>query len=170
MVTCEFSGEKCDDLIKVEIAGAVMNVSRKYAHLGKVISQKSKPVPIITKTTTYKKKEKEEVVVIENPQRILQSYMSKNNLTLKHIAHNANVKEGTLQKMMLNKIPFDLKTTQDIEKRFMEIVKRLKLAYDICCSSGELSNEEKDYVHFYLAIRSILHKLTKYQSIVLSAP
>ena len=51
--------------------------------------------------------------------------------------------------------------TQDIEKRFMEIVKRLKLAYDICCSSGELSNEEKDYVHFYLAIRSILHKLTK---------
>ncbi|MES2588846.1 MAG: type I restriction endonuclease subunit R [Bacteroidota bacterium] len=51
--------------------------------------------------------------------------------------------------------------TQDIERRFMHIVKRLKAAYDICCGSEEFTNIEKDRIHFYIAIRSILAKLTK---------
>ena len=41
------------------------------------------------------------------------------------------------------------------------MVKRLKSAYDICCGSEELNQEHKDYIHFYLAIRSIVYKLTK---------
>jgi type I restriction enzyme R subunit len=51
--------------------------------------------------------------------------------------------------------------TQELEKRFMQLVKRLKAAYDICCGSEKLSQEEKDCIHFYLAIRSIVFKLTK---------
>ncbi|HET8860971.1 MAG TPA: HsdR family type I site-specific deoxyribonuclease [Marivirga sp.] len=51
--------------------------------------------------------------------------------------------------------------TQKHEKRFMEIVKRLKAAYDICVGSEELTNQDRDYIHFYLAVRSIIHKLTK---------
>lgn len=51
--------------------------------------------------------------------------------------------------------------TQDTEKRFMYLVKRMKAAYDICCSSEGLSTLEKDKVHFYLAIRAIIFKLTK---------
>ena len=51
--------------------------------------------------------------------------------------------------------------TEEIEKRFMYLVKRLKAAYDICCGSEELSRNEKDYVHFYLAVRTIVFKLTK---------
>lgn len=51
--------------------------------------------------------------------------------------------------------------TQDTEKRFMHLVKRMKAAYDICCSSEGLSTLEKDKVHFYLAIRAIIFKLTK---------
>jgi len=47
------------------------------------------------------------------------------------------------------------------KKRFMDIVKRLKGAYDICCGSEELTSKQRDYVHFYLAIRSIVFKLTK---------
>ncbi|PJE79246.1 Type-1 restriction enzyme R protein [invertebrate metagenome] len=47
------------------------------------------------------------------------------------------------------------------EKRFMALVKRLKAAYDVCCGSEQLNNDEKDQVHFYLAIRSIIYKLTK---------
>ena len=41
------------------------------------------------------------------------------------------------------------------------MVKRLKAAYDICCGGEEFSSEQKDYIHFYLAIRSIVFKLTK---------
>lgn len=51
--------------------------------------------------------------------------------------------------------------TKDLENRFMNIVKRLKSAYDICCGSEVFKEIEKDYIHFYLAIRSIVVKLTK---------
>ena len=43
----------------------------------------------------------------------------------------------------------------------MYLVKRLKAAYDICSGSEDLSQEERDYVHFYLAVRSIVFKLTR---------
>ncbi len=51
--------------------------------------------------------------------------------------------------------------TKDIETRFMGLVKRLKAAYDICAGSEKLTQKERDYTHFYLAIRSIIFKLTK---------
>jgi type I restriction enzyme R subunit len=51
--------------------------------------------------------------------------------------------------------------TDKIEKRFMYMVQRLKAAYDICCGSDDLSQMERDYIHFYLAVRSIVFKLTK---------
>lgn len=51
--------------------------------------------------------------------------------------------------------------TEKQEKRFMDLVKRLKAAYDICSGSEEITPSERDFVHFYLAIRSIIYKLTK---------
>jgi len=51
--------------------------------------------------------------------------------------------------------------TNEIEKRFMHMVKRLKAAYDICCSNEMLSEAEKDRIHFYFAVRSIVFKLTR---------
>ena len=51
--------------------------------------------------------------------------------------------------------------TDKIEKRFMALVKRLKAAFDICSGSESISQEERDLVHFYLAVRSIVFKLTK---------
>jgi type I restriction enzyme, R subunit len=51
--------------------------------------------------------------------------------------------------------------TDKIEKRFMYLVKRLKAAYDICCGSDAFVQRERDYIHFYLAVRSIIFKLTK---------
>ena len=51
--------------------------------------------------------------------------------------------------------------TKDLETRFMGLVKRLKAAYDICAGSEQLTQIERDYTHFYLAVRSIVFKLTK---------
>jgi type I restriction enzyme R subunit len=51
--------------------------------------------------------------------------------------------------------------TKDFETRFMGLVKRLKAAYDICTGSEKLKQTERDYTHFYLAVRSIVFKLTK---------
>lgn len=51
--------------------------------------------------------------------------------------------------------------TKELETRFMGLVKRLKAAYDICAGSEHLTQEERDFTHFYLAVRSIVFKLTK---------
>jgi type I restriction enzyme R subunit len=51
--------------------------------------------------------------------------------------------------------------TQKLEHRFMALIKRLKTAYDVCCGSDKISQQERDTIHFYLAVRSIVYKLTK---------
>jgi len=51
--------------------------------------------------------------------------------------------------------------TEKIEKRFMGLVKRMKAAYDICSGSDGFTDAERDHIHFYLAVRSIVAKLTK---------
>ncbi|WP_216689216.1 type I restriction endonuclease subunit R [Hymenobacter siberiensis] len=51
--------------------------------------------------------------------------------------------------------------TKEQETRFMGLVKRLKAAYDICAGSEKLTQPQRDQTHFYLAVRSILFKLTK---------
>lgn len=51
--------------------------------------------------------------------------------------------------------------TKKLEHRFMALVKRLKAAYDVCCGSEKLNQKERDLIHFYHAVRSIVYKLTK---------
>jgi len=51
--------------------------------------------------------------------------------------------------------------TYEIEKRFMFLAKRMKAAYDICVGCDEFTQDERDHVHFYMAVRSIVFKLTK---------
>ena len=65
------------------------------------------------------------------------------------------------QLQTLNQAAEFVQLTQELEKRFMYIVKRLKSAFDICSGSGAFSETERDEIHFYLAVRSIVFKLTK---------
>jgi type I restriction enzyme R subunit len=50
--------------------------------------------------------------------------------------------------------------TKKFEKTFMDLTKRLKSAYDICVGSSELSQDHKDKIHYYLAVRTIVFKIT----------
>ena len=68
---------------------------------------------------------------------------------------------GLEQLECLNLASEFVQITKELENRFMYIVKRLKSAYDICCGSEVFKEIEKDYIHFYLAIRSIVVKLTR---------
>ena len=91
----------------------------------------------------------------------------KNQLDLLHrIFHTFNSDlyyHGTPieQLQTLNKAAEFVQLTKELENRFMNIVKRLKLAFDICSGSEAISETEKDEIHFYLAVRSIIYKLTK---------
>ena len=61
----------------------------------------------------------------------------------------------------LNRAAEYVQLTDKIEKRVMFLVKRLKAAYDICSGSDAFTETERDHIHFYLAVRSIVAKLTK---------
>ncbi|WP_144605853.1 type I restriction endonuclease subunit R [Algoriphagus algorifonticola] len=65
---------------------------------------------------------------------------------------------------VLNQAAEFVQLTQQFERRFMNLVKRMKAAYDICSGSSVFSNAEKDRIHFYIAVRSIVFKLTKGES------
>ncbi|WP_417738968.1 type I restriction endonuclease subunit R [Rosistilla oblonga] len=69
--------------------------------------------------------------------------------------------DSVAQLNCLNRGAEYVQLTEKIEKRFMALVQRMKAAYDICCGSEALSQAERDQIHFYLAIRSIVFKLTK---------
>ena len=71
-------------------------------------------------------------------------------------------KGTTIQQLnTLNLAAEHIQQTKELETRFMALVKRLKAAYDICAGSEQLTQSERDYTHFYLAVRSIVFKLTK---------
>ena len=71
-------------------------------------------------------------------------------------------KGTTLQQLnTLNLATEYVQQSKEFETRFMGLVKRLKAAYDICTGSEQLTQLERDYAHFYLAVRSIVFKLTK---------
>lgn len=61
----------------------------------------------------------------------------------------------------LNRAVEYVQLSEELETRFMAAVKRMKQAFNLCSSSEQFSDKEKDYIHFYCAIRSILFKLTK---------
>jgi len=42
------------------------------------------------------------------------------------------------------------------------LVKKLHWAYNLCCSSEEITKSERDDIYFYFAIRSVLFKITKW--------
>jgi len=71
-------------------------------------------------------------------------------------------KGTTIQQLnTLNLAAEYVQQSKEFETRFMGLVKRLKAAYDICVGSENLTQQERDYTHFYLAVRSIVFKLTK---------
>ena len=71
--------------------------------------------------------------------------------------------EGTPREQLdcLNRAVEYVQRTEELELRFMAAVKRMKQAFNLCGSSEAISDEEKEYIHFYCAVRSILFKLTK---------
>lgn len=80
-----------------------------------------------------------------------------------HTFDSSNYFHGSsLQQLhTLNQAVEFVQQTKELETRFMGLSRRLKAAYDICVGSEQLVQRERDSVHFYMAIRSIVFKLTR---------
>ena len=85
---------------------------------------------------------------------------------LDQMFHNFNAKDYYVgspveQLNCLNKAVEYLQLTQDLERRFMAAVRKMKQAFNLCSSSEQFTNVDIEKVHFYQAVRSVLFKLTK---------
>jgi type I restriction enzyme R subunit len=80
-----------------------------------------------------------------------------------HNFNNADFFAGTPKQQLdcLNRAVEYVQLSEELELRFMAAVKRMKKAFDLCAASPDISDDERDYIHFYVAVRSILFKLTK---------
>jgi len=65
------------------------------------------------------------------------------------------------QMQCLNRATEFVQLTKKQEQRFMGLAKRMKAAFDICSGNDEINEDERDLVYFYMAVRSIIYKLTK---------
>jgi len=95
------------------------------------------------------------IVVVKDHMDLLEAIFHKFNYTLYFTGSSLE------QLNVLNIAAEFVQLTQKLEKRFMNLVKRMKAAYDICSGSAAFTNEEKDKIHFFIAVRSIVFKLTK---------
>lgn len=85
---------------------------------------------------------------------------------LDQMFHNFNLKDyyagsPVEQLNCLNRAVEYVQLTQDLELRFMAVVRKMKQAFNLCSSSEQFTNTDMEKVHFYQAVRSVLFKLTK---------
>lgn len=61
----------------------------------------------------------------------------------------------------LNRAAEFVQQTKETETQFMGHTRKMRGAYNICCNSDQLSTREIDDIHFFMAVRSIIFKLTR---------
>ena len=61
----------------------------------------------------------------------------------------------------LNKAAEYLQSTKELEQRYMQNVRRLTKAFNLCNSGKDFTKDELNQIHYYQAVKSILYKLTK---------
>lgn len=61
----------------------------------------------------------------------------------------------------LNKGAEHIMGTQERETLFMGHTKKMKQAYNLCLTSDSLTDNEREEIHYFIGVRSIIYKLTK---------
>lgn len=80
-----------------------------------------------------------------------------------HSFNSSDFFTGTPKQQLdcINRAVEYVQLTPDLEIRFMAAVRRMKQAFNLCSASEKFTESERDHIHFYCAVRSVLFKLTK---------
>ncbi len=110
----------------------------------------------------YNKGDKDNFEEIEQSLVVVRDHLDLLAKLMHKFDNSKYFKGGTIEQLhTLNLAAEFVQQTKELETRFMGLVQRLKAAYDICAGSEKMTQTERDYTHFYLAVRSIVFKLTK---------
>jgi type I restriction enzyme R subunit len=142
----------------------ISRVNRKFANKGKglIVDYIGIKKEMNLALAIYNKVDNQNFEDIEQSVVVVKNYLD----LLSRFFHGFSTKdyfEGSPLEQLhcLNRAAEFVLESEEKKKRFMDMVKRLKSAYDICCGNEALNEAQKDSVHFYLAIRSIILKFTK---------
>jgi type I restriction enzyme R subunit len=110
----------------------------------------------------YSKVDEDDFIDVEKAVVIVKNQLDLLFKIFYHFNTNDYFKGTPLQQLnCLNRAAEFIQSTEKLEKRFMAIVKKLKAAYDLCASNEGIFKQERERIHFYLAVRTIIYKLTK---------
>ncbi len=111
----------------------------------------------------YAKYDKEDVDGIEEAVKIVidQLDVLDNMLYNKFDCSPYFIGDGAAKLKCLNEAAEFVQQTKEFENRFMSNVKRLSKAFGLCNSSKDFTKDQLDKIHFYIAVKSIIFKLTK---------
>ena len=110
----------------------------------------------------YSKIDKVNIEEIEESIKIFQEYLKLLSKFFNKF-NSINYFDGTpvQQLQCLKKASEYIQSSKSNEISYMDLSKKLKAAYDVCGGCDKLSNKERSFFYFYIAIRSIIYKLTK---------
>ena len=113
----------------------------------------------LKKYTNYESEEfegiEQSIIIVKDQLEVLAQMFHNFN------SHDYFYGSPTEQLACLNRAVEYVQLSDELERRFMAAVKRMKLAFNLCSASDKFTDEDKDYIHFYCGVRSILFKLTK---------
>ena len=145
----------------------ISRVNRKFAGKGKglVVDYIGIKKQMNLALAHYSKADKANIEEVEQSIIVVKDHLD----LLNRIFHSFDAKPyfsglPVAQLQCLNLAAEFVQITEKVEKRFMFFVKRLKAAYDICSGSDGFADAERDQIHFYLAVRSIVFK--QFQALV----
>lgn len=110
----------------------------------------------------YNKKDMDVFEGIDSSIKIVKDELEILNLIFRNFNMNDYLYGSPNQKLScLNRAVEYVQITEELEKRFMANVNRMKSAYNLCSLSDEFTEKERDLIYFYSAIRAIIFKYTK---------
>ncbi|WP_375192371.1 type I restriction endonuclease subunit R [Marinobacter sp.] len=142
----------------------ISRVNRKFEgkHKGLVVDYIGIKKQMNLALAHYNKADQQNIEEIEQSIIVVKDHLDLLNKLFHKFDARGYFKGSPLEQLnCLNQAAEFAQLTDKIEKRFMALVKRLKAAYDICSGSEGVTQAERDRIHFYLAVRSIVFKLTR---------
>jgi type I restriction enzyme R subunit len=110
----------------------------------------------------YSKSEETNVEEVQQSIIVVKDHLDLLAKLFHHFDSSAYFKGTPLEQLAcLNQAVEYVQSSEKFETRLIALVKRLKAAYDICAGTDAFTQIQRDQIHFYLAVRSLLVKLTK---------
>ena len=149
---------------KHNLIQTISRVNRKYKkkNKGLVVDYIGIKKQMNMALAQYNKADKDNFEDVKESVKVVKNHLNLLSKLFHGFDDRKYFKGSSLQQLnTLNMAAEFVQKTEETETRFMGLVRRLKAAYDICAGGDGLTQKQRDYIHFYLAVRSIVFKLTK---------